>query len=824
MNCKPYIFTQLSLTVTKKGVIGLKRIKELSMQWKLSIITFLTAAISMGIVYGFMVLPGENLIFKLLPGTVLVLIGTGLVFFITGRYQKQINKIRKIADGLADGDIEQVIDNNDGAYLDETVKSLKSSISYTKELVKSLKMAVDGNLTVKIEPRSELDSIGIEFSGLVNNVEIRLREAMQQLKFLDSIQAPVTAVDKELKVTYINEMGLKISGFKFEQAVGKHCYEIFHNSGTCQTDRCGCMRAMNENCMVTGDVTSDNDDSLLRFYAAPLKDDSGNIIGALEYVNNFSEEKKVTDEVLNLKNAIVQGDLDIRADESKYAGNYCEIIKGVNSIVETIVSPVREVISVVDLIARGDLAVRVTGDYKGEFGKLKSSMNRMTVNLRGLAEVANKIADGDLTVKIKPLSEKDVLGSAFGKMVVNLSKLIGQVSRNAASLAEASKHLSMASQQAGSATNQIADVSQQVARGAEDQTRGIEGVRESLSELAKAMDMVTRGTRKQADAITEVTALVKQVMVTANDSAGKSQKAASGAEQAAQIAKTGSEAVERTIQGMSNVYEVVNEVCEKIVTLGQHSDEIGKMISVIDDIAAQTNLLALNAAIEAARAGEQGRGFAVVADEVKKLAERTAKETQEIAAVINTVQKGVTESIKAVQDGAKQTEDGTRLANEAGSALNQIVSAAGLVANQIDEIAASSQEMSRVANKMGEVVEDVNKSTEQNASSIEQMISNKEQLADSTNSVAGVTEENSASTEEMSASAEEMSAQVEEVVALSQTVANTATDLQNAAVIFKLYNLEQDERQKEEQNDGKKHFPESVDEEQVGVEAAVSNA
>jgi len=801
----------------------LKRIKELSMQWKLSIITFLTAAISIGIVYGFMVLPGENLIFKLLPGIVLVLVGTGLVFFITGRYQKQVNKIRQIVEKLAEGDIDQVTGTGDGDETDSTVQSLESYFSYIKELIHSVKMAVDGNLTVKIEPRSEKDGLGREFTDLVYSVDTRLSEAMQRSKFLDSIQAPITVIDRDMRVIYVNEMGLRISKHTMEQAVGKHCYEIYHNP-ICQTDKCGCTLAMKNDSAVSGDIFSDREDSLLRFYAAPLKDKDGNIIGALEYVNNVSEEKKVTDEVLNLKNSIVQGNLDIRADESKFAGNYCEIIKGVNSIVETIVNPVREVISVVDLIARGDLAVRVTGDYKGEFGKLKSSMNRMTVNLRGLAEVANKIADGDLTVKIKPLSEKDVLGSAFGKMVVNLSKLIGQVSRNAASLAEASKHLSMASQQAGSATNQIADVSQQVARGAEDQTRGIEGVRESLSELAKAMDMVTRGTRKQADAITEVTALVKQVMVTANDSAGKSQKAAAGAEQAAQIAKTGSEAVERTIQGMSNVYEVVNEVCEKIVTLGQHSDEIGKMISVIDDIAAQTNLLALNAAIEAARAGEQGRGFAVVADEVKKLAERTAKETQEIAAVINTVQKGVTESIKAVQNGAKQTEDGTKLANEAGSALNQIVSAAGLVANQIDEIAASSQEMSSVANKMGEVVEDVNKSTEQNAASIEQMVSNKEQLADSTNSVAGVTEENSASTEEMSASAEEMSAQVEEVVALSQTVANTATDLQNAAVVFKLYNLEQDVSQNKEQNDGKGHFPESVDEEQVRVEAAVNNA
>jgi methyl-accepting chemotaxis protein len=173
-----------------------------------------------------------------------------------------------------------------------------------------------------------------------------------------------------------------------------------------------------------------------------------------------------------------------------------------------------------------------------------------------------------------------------------------------------------------------------------------------------------------------------------------SHRAAESAQQAVAAAQSGGKIVNETLEEIHLISTSVEEASKRVRDLGEGSKQIGEISGVIDDIADQTNLLALNAAIEAARAGEQGRGFAVVADEVRKLAERTAHATAEIAQKIKRIQEETISTIEAMDVGTDLVKEGVKKTILAGDALKEIVRLAGIVGEMVNQIAAATTEQS----------------------------------------------------------------------------------------------------------------------------------
>lgn len=451
----------------------------------------------------------------------------------------------------------------------------------------------------------------------------------------------------------------------------------------------------------------------------------------------------------------------------------------------TIAKPLASLVRTSEALAEGDIDQQINVKSRDEVGAMATAYSKVIDYMKEMAGVTRRIADGDLTVEIRPKSERDILANAFSQLVAKQRELIGKVKDTAASVAEASKQLSMASEQTAKVTQQIAGTIQQVAKGANDQSTSLQETIQGVEQLSNAIAQIAKGAQEQAKGVEEAGGIVTQVSAAITEVSTNAQTGAEAWKSTASSAETGARMTHETVEGMDKIKKAMDLVSLRVTDLGKRSEEIGNIVATIDDIAAQTNLLALNAAIEAARAGEQGRGFAVVADEVRKLAERSSIATKEIAGLVGGIQTGVREAVNAMQQGSKEVEVGYKLANDAGGALDDILVRAQEVGKQAQQISVAARELNVLSGEMVKAIDKINRIVEQNAVATEQMAESSTVVSKSVESSAGVAEENSAAAQEVSASVEEMSAQVEEALAAAQSLAEMSGEMERSVAVFK---------------------------------------
>jgi len=340
------------------------------------------------------------------------------------------------------------------------------------------------------------------------------------------------------------------------------------------------------------------------------------------------------------------------------------------------------------------------------------------------------MAAGDLSMRCDTSVDNGGLTAEINKALENLNSVLSQI-------------------------NQGSDV---VAKSSNLLQKKVEDMKRNTTEVATAIAQMAKGAQDQAQKTDESSKLANHVMSSANDMEKRANVINKAAERGLESSNQGMKTVKVLVENMTGIKDSASQTSQSIGVLTKRTEEIGRTLNVITDIASQTNLLALNAAIEAARAGDAGRGFAVVAEEIRKLAEDSRKSAVEIEKIIGDVQKDTTAAGKAIDMMEASVKEGNKSSMEAEKIFQEI-------SKSTEETFGASKEIQAATISQKESIGSVVKNIEQ---------------------IVVVSEETAAGTQQVASSSQQMNGGMLEIAKAGDELSAVAAELQAGVTQFKL--------------------------------------
>lgn len=358
--------------------------------------------------------------------------------------------------------------------------------------------------------------------------------------------------------------------------------------------------------------------------------------------------------------------------------------------------------------------------------------NRITKPLKLVLNATNAVAEGDLRQEVPVMSNDETgqLAEAVNQMIISLKGLVKSSNFISEQVAATSEELAATAEEAAASSEEVAKTINEVSKATEEQASSVELSNQGMSGISGKLEQIS----------TSISGVFDSSRTTLHS------------------AENGRDAAHQAVSTMTQIRNSTDETAKTVKALDKASQEIVKIVDTIGAIAGQTNLLALNAAIEAARAGEAGRGFAVVADEIRKLAEQSSTSSNQIAQIIEGIQKQINEAVSSMTENNQKVEAGTEIVNEASHHFESILEEINNITLQIDQVTGLVADVNQYS---GEVVGHFS-------------------------SMSAISEETAASSQQVSASAEEQTAAIHEIAESSSELASLSQELRNAITVFKV--------------------------------------
>ncbi len=505
-------------------------------------------------------------------------------------------------------------------------------------------------------------------------------------------------------------------------------------------------------------IARDGSEVWIQANYTPVKDDKGNVIKVIKLATDITEAK--------LRNADYQGQLDaigrsnavisfnmdgtiIDANENflKTLGYTLNEVKGKHHsmFVDREYARSIEYRNFWDTLNRGEFFV---GTYtrinkRGEEVYIQASYNpiknldgkpykvvKYALDMTEVIRVIKAMSKGDLSMRCDTSVDNGGLTAEINRTLENLNTVLAQISQGSDVVAKSSDLLQ----------------------------KKTDDMKRNTTEVATAISQMAKGAQDQASRTDESSKLINHVMASSNDMEKKANVINKAAERGLDSSNQGMRTVKVLVNNMNGIKDSAGQTSQSIAVLTKRTEEIGRTLNVITDIASQTNLLALNAAIEAARAGDAGRGFAVVAEEIRKLAEDSRKSAVEIEKIIGDVQKDTVAAGKAIEAMESSVKEGNKSSVEA-----EVI---------FQEIAKSSEETFGAS-------KEIQAATITQKESIGTVVKNFEQIV-------VVSEETAAGTQQVASSSQQMSGGMVEIAKAGDELSAVAAELQAGIQQFKL--------------------------------------